>query len=197
MDFNAIEERLKRTLSSLNGRYTDDLERSIITNNVKDGNKTIFSASFGKSSLSEIENKVLIILHNLASLKDNLKNCLQRNGHDPKVVEAQIDSSLHLKVLIDLVNEEKHGYPLTKSNRSLKGPVVKNVRQSVAVYPDSGAQGALFFVTQDGGSGTINGKSVMFIDADIYDSGGSYLFSLDELVVVCYRNCVTIANTYN
>ena len=45
-----------------------------------------------------LENKMLIILHNLASLEDNLKNCFRAKGFDPKIVESEIDNSLHLQV---------------------------------------------------------------------------------------------------
>ena len=60
-------------------------------------------------------NKIFIIFYNLASLKDNIKNCLEKKGLDKNLIEIEINNSLHLQVLIDIVNQEKHGYPLKKT----------------------------------------------------------------------------------
>ncbi len=195
MDYNNISERLKKTLNSLNARFNDDI---IIQYNhgVIDESNFFSSIDFGNQSQEDLINKIFIILHNLASLKDNLKNCLENNGLNKNLVENEVNESLHLQVLIDIINQEKHGYPLTKTNRSGKNPKILNVQEVITIRgglePNSGAS-----ISSDGLKIIGDGSAQTVVIAFIFDDSNNFLFTLDELVSTCYEKFETIAKMYN
>lgn len=112
MDYNDFSSRLKRTISSLNGRF--DEEVAVYVNYSQNENESSFSIIAGNDDEETIINKIFIILYNLSSLKDHLKNHLKGKNINPQIIEDEINNSLHLQILIDIVNQEKHGYPLKK-----------------------------------------------------------------------------------
>jgi hypothetical protein len=177
MNYNDIKSRLDRTLSSLNTRFDEDIDYH--TNIEFWENGKGLSITFGNLDEAEVLNRIMTILHNLASLKDHLKNCLQSKGHNPQIVEHEINNSLHLQVLIDIINQEKHGSPL-KRPRSNKNPVIR--------YPEMGYRP--FFKV--GGSvmdeipEDYEGPGSMVITALIKDENENLLFRLDELVETCF-----------
>ncbi len=197
MDYNDISARMERVLSSLNARFETDIEKHIhLDVKSTETSRTIIS-TFGNDDQPTLENKVLIILYNLASLKDNLKNCLRSKGLDPNIVELEIDNSLHLQVLVDIINQEKHGYPLTRTNRSNKNPIISDLRQVLGLSTGSESNSeAGFFITPDGTMNIIGNNNKIAILGFIKDDQGNILFSLEELVETCFERWNLLAKTY-
>ena len=183
MDFNNIKSRLERIYSSINKRFEEDHGESIKvetkgTDKGKIVKGTTFKVSFDRNKKeSDTLNKVFLILHNLANLKDHLKNILNKRADDPQVIEKEINNSIYLQVVLDLSNQEKHGYPLTKTRRSLKDPLIKNIQYSMLV---TAGLSSFSIDLLSGQSKTANCPIV--IDADIFDSKGNHMFRLDELI---------------
>lgn len=208
MDYNDFSERLKRTLNSLNARFNDDIE-VFVTNVEKvtinpDNSKTTtinISYSFGKESYETIMNKIFIILYNLSSLKDHLKNILNKKGINQQEVEDEINNSLHMQVLIDIVNQEKHGSPLKKTNRSNKNPKIvkaqQGLRTTITATPQNPEVESAIFFTKTGIEQVGDGTQQMVITAEIVDGNDNKLFSLDELLDVSYEKFLNIANKHN
>lgn len=182
MDYYDIKSRLSRTLSALNERFDDDIIKYMVVNEWANGEGV--SITFGGESEEVLVNRIMVILYNLASLKDHIKNKLAVKGHSPTIVESEIDNSLHLQVLIDIVNQEKHGTPLKKT-RSNKLPVIR--------YPELG-----YFpfrkhpdMSPDDEGGT------MVIHALIKDDKENILFQLDELVDTCFAKWQKLIADYS
>ena len=176
MDYNDIQSRLSRTFKSIDGRYDDDVDKYTRIEKWEDGKGE--SWHFGNEDESDTLNKVMIILHNLASLKDHLKNSFKENNLDPKTIEKEIDESLHLQVLIDIVNQEKHGTPL-RNPRSRKSPTIIGLRNGMRMAdPRTGEE-----------------KFTMFIDGAIIDKNGKRIFGLDELVENCFEKWETLSKS--
>ena len=137
MDYNDVADRLKRTLKSIQARFDDDIA-VYSTVEKKDGRVNVKFEIQGDKE--EMINKVFIILYNLASLKDHLKNKLKKSSLNPSLIEDEINHSIHLQVLIDIINQEKHGYPLKQSNRSGKNPLIQNVKKAFRMTLEEGAE---------------------------------------------------------
>lgn len=182
MDYNDIKARLSRTLSSLNERFDDDIMKYTVIKEWINGEGV--SITFGGESEEVLLNRIMVILYNLASLKDHIKNKLSSKGLNPGIVESEIDSSLHLQVLIDIVNQEKHGTPLRKA-RSNKGPVIR--------YPELG----YFPFRKHPNAGPDNDSGTMLIHAVIKDKDDNNLFQLDELVDRCFAKWQELIKTYD
>lgn len=182
MDFNDIKNRMERIYASLKERADYDLQKGILTEVSHTPSEVGIKVNFGTRSESEILNKIFIILYNIASLKDHLKNALKQTGKNENVVETTINSSPHLSVLIDLVNQEKHEYPLTKYIRSHKNPILRNVRESLRISTGKGSSGASFVLDPRTMMFKSEGDNAIVINADIFDDKNNKLFPLDELI---------------
>jgi hypothetical protein len=197
MDFNDIKVRLERTLSSLNARFEPAIPENIDVKVVYSDNFRSAFANFGHDDESDVLNKIFIILYNLASLKDHLQNCLFNKGYKKQIVEDEIDNSLHLQVLTDLVNQEKHGYPLTKRRRSLKDPIIKNPMKFLSLSVSEPDSVAAFSLSFDGSYQILGENNKIVISAEICDSNGNQLFILDELVGTCFEKWENLAKAYH
>ena len=192
MDFNDTKERLERTLASLNSRFSYEIGKAIKIENRREGESMTLTVSFDANDVREVENKIFIILHNLVNLKNCIKNSLEKSGCDKTLVENTINQTLHLQVLVDLVNQEKHGYPLTKNNRSNKNPVIKDISQGLRL---SGVDGrpASFMMNPFDGTFHSEGDNAIVIHAKVYDDKDALLFSIDELVEKSFVSLQEIA----
>lgn len=195
MDYNDFAMRLKRTLTSLNGRFNEDI--AVYVTHGQDDEDSFFFIQAGNDDNETIINKLFIILYNLSSLKDNLKNCLKNKGINPQIVEDEINSSLHLQVLIDIINQEKHGYPLKKSNRSNKNPLIKHAKQSIVVMTSSSepaSSAGIFFNEKEL---NITGDTKTTLSAMIFDDKDNFLFRFDELAETCFEKFEQLAKKHN
>jgi hypothetical protein len=198
MDYDDIRIRLERTFKSINSRFDEDVLGNINYNSFKQVNSHGFSVSFGKDDAETLMNRILIILYNLASFKDHIKNCLRKNNIDVKVVETEIDNSIHLQVLIDIINLEKHGTPL-RNSRSGKSPVIKNPMQALTLSSGTEPNSGSYFSMHPDGEVVMGGNVKISIVAEIYDDQNNVLFQLDEMIekslakweslIVTYRCC--------
>jgi len=168
MDYDDIRTRLNRTYKSLDIRYDEAVEKHIRIEKWADGRGE--SWHFGdEEEKPETVNKVMTILYNLASLKDHLKNGFKKSNLDSKVIDKEIDESLHLQVLIDIVNQDKHGSPL-RNPRSTKSPKLMGLGNGMRMAdPRTGEE-----------------KFTMVISGTIIDKNGERIFGLDELVETCF-----------
>lgn len=135
MDFNNLAFRLERMYGAIGQASDGDILKyvHVHTNNtgVEQGKEFVITFDNGKSD-AEKANIVFPIIEHLAKLKDHLKIKL---GSNASKVESKINSCLFLQLIMDLSNAEKHGYPLTRSNRSDKKPKLKNVQNALVIPP--------------------------------------------------------------
>ena len=174
MDFNNIEERISRLYISINSHFDSYKETEVIREEkIEDGKKNII-VTIGASPINEIQqfeayNKLISIIHSIYNLKDNLKNYFCDNGFNEKLVEEEVNNSYHLKLIADLSNQEKHGYPL-KNRRSKLDPRIENIRDSYIVkMPVS----KIFY---NGMAGRV------LATADIKDLNHNFLITYEELI---------------
>ncbi|MFA4999219.1 MAG: hypothetical protein WC519_00575 [Parcubacteria group bacterium] len=194
MNYNDIQSRLKAIYASIDQQYSygADALDTMHTEIDKKGNKFKLTISFYKpDDEPEVLNQINNIISNLANVKDCLKRKLKDRGDDPQVIESEIDNSTDLQIVIDLANQEKHGYPLTMVRRSKKDPLIKNISRYLGPSnkPDN------FRVERSDGASIQN--AMTSITADITDSQGNILCSLDDLVKNTLDNWERIIKKYN
>lgn len=191
MEVSDITSRIERILLAVSSRIDHDFKRHIKIDQIEQGVQITLPAIDSKV---KVENDIYSILQHLATLKDHIKNHLEFQGKDKKIVEGVIDSSLHLKILIDLVNAEKHGYP-TKKNRSGRNPIIRGFGQGLRNNND-GKEVIASFGTK-GEFEIIEGKAPSVeLYANIYDEGGNFIFGFNELVEVCCAEWMSIVEEH-
>lgn len=141
--------------------------------------------------ISALRNQINIIIANLANIKDCLKNKITKNGGNREIIETEINNSIYLQIIMDLANQEKHGYPLTITRRSKKDPRVENIHRALTI---SNKQDDIVIRRSDGAAIK---NCMTTIVADIVDANGNFLYRLDDLVQKVLESWETIIKKYN
>ena len=174
MDFNNIEQRISRLYISINAHFDSYKQTEVIQEEkIENGKKTI-TVTIGASPINQNQqfdafNQLITIIHSVCNIKDNLKNYFHDNGFIEKLVEEEVNSSHHLKLIADLSNQEKHGYPLN-NRRSGLDPRIENIQNSnIAKMPVS----KIFY---NGMAGRV------IVTADITDLNHNFILTYEELI---------------
>jgi len=70
----------------------------------------------------ELSNSAYTLIYNIAHLRDHLRKWAALNRSEETGVDRAIDQSPALKIIIDLSNSDKHGYPPRNGGRSGRSP---------------------------------------------------------------------------
>jgi hypothetical protein len=177
MNYNDINERLKRIYASIDSKnkYGGEVLTGVHTDHTEMSNgQSKVTFSFGDKV--EATNQIHNIIGNLANLKDILKYNIVKQGKGEQLIEDEINKSFALQLILDLSNQEKHGYPLTKTRRSKKDPLIKNI--CTGLSPSNKPDDKRY--SSSDGSAAFN--VMIVINADIVDYDENHLFTLDELI---------------
>ncbi len=179
MDYNDVSTRLKRIYASIDrqNKYGGEVLSGMRTEMVKESEtKFKITISFGGDENDpETLNEIHAVISNLANLKDCLLEKMTEQNKNKQLIEDDIDQSLPLQLVLDLNNQEKHGSPLKKFRRSKKDPLFTNVYR--AIGPSNKPDG----IAYSGSDGSMALNVMVSLHADITDSKGQHLYSLDQL----------------
>ena len=193
MNFNDIKTRIERIYLSINERLDFDVVANAkITQEKTETWWMKVHLSFRGENQEEDNRIILAIIHNLASLKDHLKKQFTDKGLQSQIVEDIISKTDALKLIIDLDNADKHGYPV-RDKRSLRDPQIINVKRWIGISP--GVNQGNFYLNHTGNEFTYE-NCVIYINADIVDKENVYICSLDELINDWLSMWNEILNTY-
>lgn len=98
-----------------------------------------------------------------------------------------INSSKSLSLILDLWNQDKHGYPLKKTNRSKLNPQIINVDQGLVISNSSSKESVSFTITKDSASYSASDNAAVAISGDVVDGSGEFIVSVENM----FRYAVT------
>lgn len=174
MDFNNFEQRLSILYKTINLHYSFYKPLVPQTKEYVENSKRHLKISFSVGSINadeklDVYSRMTTVIQHLANLKDNAKKYLSDKNVESKIVEERINNSIHLSIITDLSNSEKHGYP-TSSRRSKLDPKIINVRESWNIkFPLSN----VFY-------NPMNSK--IELTADIVDFNDNFICDFNELI---------------
>lgn len=180
MDFNDLTRRINRVYISIGELTLPDYQRNISW----DPDPDEFDISFVLENDPRDEVRVTNVIGAIADLKDNLKKKMTHLGLDNRLVEQEIDGSMELQLITDLDNATKHGYPLTRPERSQRSPTIGDVTSSVVIALNGPGGGISFdletreSIISGGADGSVE------IVADIIDGSKQFICTLDDMVNV-------------
>jgi hypothetical protein len=181
MDFNDLNSRLKRLNLVLDKSYELDIKPQINVSRKVSGDIHEIGFSFGTMEETEMIERIFNVINNIASLKDHLKNKLESLGKDPKLVEDMINGSKELCLILDLWNQDKHGYPLKKTNRSNLNPQIVNVSQGLVISNLSDKASVSFTITENAASYTSSENAAIAISGEVVDGSGKFIISVENM----------------
>ncbi len=181
MDFNDLNSRLKRLSLALDKRYELDIKPQVNISRKVSGNIHEVDFSFGAMDETEMIERIFSVINNIAGLKDHLKNKLESIGKNPKLVEDMINGSRTLSLILDLWNQDKHGYPLKKTNRSKLNPQIVNVDQGLVISNSSNKASVSFTITEDNASYSSSENAAIAISGEVIDGSGKFIISVENM----------------
>lgn len=198
MDFNDIISRLKRLYNAVDKQYEYDIASNVKKIFERSGDKVKVGIVFGNHDEVELNNRIFGIINAIASLKDHLKKKFLELQKNPQDIESMINNSDGLKLIIDLWNQDKHGYPLTRNTRSNRNPKVINIGQGLT-FTNSAQASVTFRVNADNDKidkiqSTDN--SVIKIHGDIVDDTGNLIMSLDKMIESSIEKIENLVNQH-
>jgi hypothetical protein len=115
-------ERIRRIYSSIGAVEETDprkLEATVIATDEITAVCQNFRGGFTNDGLSNLAH---MLIHNIANLHDHLRKWAAQNGKDKTKVDDASAQSLELRIIRDLSNNDKHGYPPRDGGLSGKCP---------------------------------------------------------------------------
>lgn len=182
MDFDDIQERLERLYSAVNERYDQVTDDSIIEKTtIRDDGVFEHRVTFGSNDEAQNKNKVMNVIHAIASLKDHIKSKLTEMGNDPRDYEKYIDDNLSIALITDLDNKDKHGGTL-RSPRTDKNPQLANIRQALRGKGKTSFAVATSFSGMKSTITRNQGNIKLEIVGDVIDGSGSLVARLEDVI---------------
>jgi hypothetical protein len=110
--------RIKRIYSAIDALEETNLD-SFEPTVMRKGNIVVIRQNFeGDLSEEELSNLAHMMIYNIANLYDHLKKWAARNNIKVSEVDKVFNSSREIKIIQDLSNNDRHGYPPRNGGRS-------------------------------------------------------------------------------
>lgn len=105
-----LEERFRRVYAAIGEAFSRNPDDYVRVTEQRVGNQIAARITFdGGRSKEQLKNDAIFAVASVANLKDHLRCFAKKAGKNPDDVDATIEGSLDLAVLLDLNDSEKHG----------------------------------------------------------------------------------------
>lgn len=179
--------RVKRIYASADAIQEFDMTKLPATVRQEQGHISIFQDFTGGLSKAEIENVAYSLIHNTANLDDHLRRWARRNGKDPKKFDEVVRASNSLKILKDLSNNDKHGYPPGDGGHSRVAPRVLDIGRRMRLSTGGGVGSSVAMTWGPGGVPKImsrgSGSARAVITGEVIDKDSNRLGDLYEIAL--------------
>ncbi len=178
-----LPTRLRRICASIGQAREEDpskLRAKVISTPTLVGIEQDFR---GGLSQDDLENLVHNLIHNIANLGNHLRKWAKQNNHDRGLVDEAIRTSRPLQIMIDLSNNDKHGYPPRESGRSGLTPRLVNINRVMELRPAARKGSTVGMQLCSDGTPRIlgDGRAAAVITGDVVDKNQGYIGDLSRL----------------
>lgn len=139
----------------------------------------------GGLSPEDMANIAHTAIHNIANLQDHLRKWAAHNGRDKSRVNATFAKSQPLRIIQDLSNNDKHGYPRRDGDYSGVAPQVLDIRRVMQLTTGAEAGSRVVMTLGRGGvpkvSGTKGGGARAVITGEVVDEDGNAVGDLHDI----------------
>jgi hypothetical protein len=178
----AIEQKLAQLYAALSEMKITEKLASIKPTTTVSGGRTITSWDFTKiESPATAANRVSLLLHNIACLKDHLNAWCSKNGK-PRTGDQLIDSNRDVAIIHDLWNLDKHA-GLNRPSRSRLSPRLQQPAHTTLERQIASTEETLILAVSLSNGGQlqpVEGTNAK-ITATVIDDAGNTLGGLDSI----------------
>lgn len=177
-----IELRLRRLRTAIGDAEESDLQKLAPTVAISDKAILVQQDFNGGLSDEQLLNHAHGVIHQIASMTDNLKRWAAKTGRDKTKVDEVFRSSNSLALLTDIWNLEKHGAPDRNGGFSGKSPHIADVHREMVLTTGSQGVWTGIMVGMNGAVKFGDGTAVARLDGDILDGQGTRIAGLRDCI---------------
>jgi hypothetical protein len=147
----------------------------------------------------QLSNIAHLVVHNIANLGDHLRKWTRKSGKNPGEVDETIAGSFELRVLLDLSNNDKHGYPPRDGGFSKRSPKLVELERCIRLKPAKGSTGMTFTVSLRDGPKRVppeEGSAIVVISGSVVDAAGVRLGDLSDLSAAAIKAWEELARRF-
>jgi len=182
MDDELIQ-RIRRIYAAIGATEETDLGKLKATV-VRTRNVVFVHQDFrGALDNEELSNLAHSLIHNIANLGDHLRKWAAHNGQDKNQVDEAVSRSLPLRIIKDLSNNDKHGYPPRDGGRSEKCPRLVDINRVLELTTKPEAGSAICVTLSHSGTpqATGSGSAKAIITGEIVDKDNNRIDDLHHV----------------
>lgn len=177
-----IELRLRRLRVAIGDAEESDLQKLAPMVVVSPKGMLVHQDFSGGLRDEQLLNHAHGIIHQIASMTDNLKRWAAKIGRDKSKVDDALRSSNALALLTDIWNLEKHGAPDRNGGFSGKSPRLIDVHRGMTITTGSAGVWTGIVIGMNGAKKFGDGTAVARIDGEIVDGAGSRIAGLRDCI---------------
>ncbi|MEX0702108.1 MAG: hypothetical protein WD069_08425 [Planctomycetales bacterium] len=189
MTQDELLNRLHRIYSAVGATTVFDMAK--LPGKVFRGEKIVgvFQDFSGGLTEHDITNAAQSVIHNIASLHDHLKKWARANGKDASKVDIACSNSLHLQIVRDLWDQDKHGGDRRDGGFSQRSPRLGEIRSQMTLTTQPKAGSWVTMTLGPKGEPVIHGdgSAKAIITAEVVDKDGQALGDLFEIGERCVQ----------
>ena len=173
-----IGARIRRLYAALG--ELKELDLSVFEPQVQDdGQNLVLRQDFrGGLTQEQIENFAHSAIHNLSNLLDHTRRWARKNGKQLSELDAMVERSFELRVIMDLSNVDKHGGESRDGGYSKVAPRLVHVDRLLRAH----TVGIGLEFTPTGPKTNIQGDGVVVVSGQIVDRNGAFIGRLDQFL---------------
>jgi hypothetical protein len=143
----------------------------------------VFQDFSGGLTAEQMENLAYSLIHNIANVGDHAPRWAKRNGKSAGSINETVDASFAIRVMIDLSNNDKHGYPPRGRGYSSRSPRLVNVRRVLRLTTGNEKGSSVAMTLNPDGTPRIlgSGSAKAVLTGEVLDDTGTTIGDLDDL----------------
>lgn len=186
MSRDEILYRLDRIYTSIDAVFEGDLAQFRPSMREDENHFVMYQDFIGGLTPAELSNLAHSVIHNIANLQDHLRHWARQNGEDLTKVDVVVSDSDSLKTIMDLSNNDKHGYPPRGGGLSGKAPTLREITRVLRLSTGGErGSGVAVILTPEGPKQRVTGSASSggVVTGQVVDSQGRVIGGLYDLEV--------------
>ena len=180
-----LSQRIHRIYSSIKAVEETDpnkLKATVITTGKWIG---VFQFFRGGLNGAELSNLAHMLISNIANLRDHLRKWAVKNGKGKEKVDEAFNQSMELRIIQDLSDNDKHGYPPRNEGDSKKLPKLVNINRVMQLKTPAKKGSTIGMTSGAGGVPKFfgDGTAKAIISGDVVDNKNNPIGDLYEIAV--------------
>lgn len=181
---DAILQRISRMYAAIGSIEEDDPTKMKATVIQTEKIKAVFQDFRGGFSDDDLFNQAHSVIYNVANLRNHLPRWASHHDQDKNKVAQAFDDCLELQLVVDLSNNDRHGYPPRNRGCSGKCPRLIEINRVMRLQTQA-KKGSMIGMTI--GAGGVpkffgDGTAKAVVTGDVVDNDGNRIGDLYGIV---------------